>query len=120
MDTTVKQELVMAKAKHFLFKSKMRAYVTGSKEVPEEILADHQACALGKWIRNDGKKYYGNFPTLAELDIIHQKIHSKANEIINLKKEGKMPEAEAKLLEIEEISKEILACIEKLESQIND
>ena len=120
MEISVKQDLIAAKAKHFLFKSKMRAYVSGSKEVPEEILANHNACALGKWISDAGKNKYSGFSSLKELDSVHQKIHRKANEIITLKKAGRQQEAEAMLEHIEEISIEIMTCIEKLENQIND
>ena len=115
---TVKQDLVEAKSKHYMFKSKMRAYVDGSKEVSEEILANHNACVLGKWINEVGKPKYGTFSELKELDQTHQRIHNTAKEIIQFKKGGNQPGAEAKLDEIEEIGSRIVDCIERLEGKL--
>jgi methyl-accepting chemotaxis protein len=113
----VRQDLVNAKTKHFLFKSKMRAYLDGSKDVPEEILADYNACVLGKWINEVGKVKYGDFVEVADLDLTHQKIHQKANEIIKLKKGGNNEEAETKMEDINQIGAEILHHIEILEAK---
>ncbi len=116
---TVRQDLVNAKSKHYLFKSKMRAYLDGSKDVPEEVLADYNACVLGKWINDVGKVKYHEFTEVADLDLTHQKIHKKAQEIIKLKKEGNTAEAEAKMEDINEIGGEIIHHIEVLEKKFS-
>ncbi len=118
METTPKQDLAMAKGKHYLFKSKMRAYLDGSREVEEAVLADYNACALGKWVNEVGKVKFAEFAEVTALDLTHQKIHGKANEIIRLKKEGNDEEAEKKMLDIEEIGAEIIHHIEILEEKL--
>lgn len=117
MDLEVKLDLGSAKTKHYLFKSKMRAYLGGSTDVPEEILADYNACALGKWINDIGKVKYGELSEVQKLDLTHQKIHGKANEIIKLKKEGDQEGAEAKMEDIEAIGAQIIKCIEAIEAK---
>ncbi|MCU0444146.1 MAG: CZB domain-containing protein [Microscillaceae bacterium] len=117
MELTVKQDLVNAKSKHYLFKSKMRAYLDGSKDVPEEVLADFNACVLGKWINEVGKVKYGEYAEVQALDATHQRIHQKANEIIALKKAGDENAANAKMEDIDQIGSEIIDCIETLEAK---
>ena len=119
MDLDVKLDLINAKTKHYLFKSKMRAWLNGSQDVPEEILADYNACALGKWINDIGKVKYGEYPEVQKLDATHQRIHGKANEIIKLKKAGDQEGAEAKMEDIDAIGAEIIKCIETLEAKFN-
>jgi len=119
MESSVKYDLVNAKAKHYLFKSKMRAYLDGSTEVAEEVLADHTACVLGKWIKDIGKVKYGEFEEIKQLDQVHQRIHEKAQEIIKLKKTGKENQAQAKMYDIDIIGSEIIKQIEVLEERLS-
>ena len=114
MDLKARQDLISAKAKHYLFKSKMRAYLEGSTEVPEEILADFNKCGVGIWINTIGKKKFSNNTALMELDIIHQQIHETAKDIITLKKQGLHSEAEAKMFEINAIGNQIIDKIDEL------
>jgi methyl-accepting chemotaxis protein len=118
MELDAKLDLISAKTKHYLFKTKMRAYLAGSQDVPEAILADYNACALGKWINEIGKVKYDKFVEVHKLDLIHQRIHGKANEIIRLKKDGNQEGAEAKMEDIEAIGAEIIHCIEELETKL--
>ena len=115
-----KQDLVNAKAKHYFFKAKMRAYLEGSTEVSEEILVDHNACGLGKWINEIGKNRYGKYPELEELDIIHQNIHAVAKDIIISKKNGNMEAAEKHMFKVNEIGIKLIKKIEELEIRLGD
>ena len=115
-----KEDLVAAKAKHYFFKSKMRAFLEGSTEVPENILSDFNACGLGKWINEIGRQKYGAFPEIEELDSIHQRIHETAKEIILLKNKGQQEKAEKKMSEINKIGRYIVEKIEALEAQLPD
>ncbi len=118
MEKTVQQELMEAKAKHYLFKSKMRAYLNGSTEVSEQILVDHTACSLGKWIKDVGKVKFVSMTEVAELDRIHQEMHNKAIEIINLKKKGLSEQAVEKLNDIETIGIRIMDTIDHLNTKL--
>ncbi|MBC7390399.1 MAG: CZB domain-containing protein [Opitutaceae bacterium] len=120
MDSIARQDLISAKAKHYLFKSKMRAYLEGSTEVPEEILSDFNKCGVGIWINTVGKKKFSNNSALMELDIIHQRIHAVAKEIIDLKKQGLQNEAEAKMFDINAIGNQIIDKIDDLSLVIQD
>lgn len=111
-----KEDLVNAKAKHYYFKSKMRAYLEGSIDISEEILSDHNVCGLGKWINDVGKVRYGIFHEIEELDKIHQSIHATARHIIALKKEGNQERAEEEMKQINKIGLAIVQEIEKLET----
>src|SRR4051812_31725698 len=113
-----KQDLVSAKAKHYLFKSKLRAYLENSPDVDEKVLADHNLCGVGQWITNIGKIKYGSFSQIEELDIIHQSIHKTAKEIIDLKKQGQQKEAEARMPEINTIGNQIVGKIDELMQEL--
>ncbi|MBC7451792.1 MAG: CZB domain-containing protein [Cytophagales bacterium] len=120
MDKIAKQDLIHAKAKHYVFKSKLRAYLEGSTEVSEAILADHNACVLGKWINEVGKVKYDRYTEIAELDTIHQRIHSTAREIIELKKKGEQKAIEAKMTTVNKIGGEIIEKIDELSDRLSE
>lgn len=114
MNKEERQELVSAKAKHYLFKSKLRSYLQDSPDVDEKVLVNYNACGLGIWINEIGKKKFGSYAEIEELDIIHQQIHATAKEIVDLKKQGFQKNAEDKLKEINKIGNEIVGKIDEL------
>ncbi|HYF01982.1 MAG TPA: CZB domain-containing protein, partial [Patescibacteria group bacterium] len=58
---TVKLDFEQAKAKHLLFKSRLRALLYGG-EVDETPVVSHHECAVGKWIYGHALKDYGHYP----------------------------------------------------------
>jgi methyl-accepting chemotaxis protein len=119
MNLSVKHDLVNAKSKHYLFKSKMWDYIEGTNDVPEDILLDYSSSLLGKWINNVGKVKYAEFEEVQILDLTHQRIHQKAQEIIQLMQMGNHVQAQAKMEDIDDIGDEIVGCIETLEAKFS-
>lgn len=119
MEKTVQHELMEAKAKHYLFKSKMRAYINGPNKVSEQLLIDHTACSLGKWIKEVGKVNFVSLNEIKELDKVHQEMHNKAIEIVHLKKQGLNEQAIEKLNDIELIGIRIMNTIDDLSIKLS-
>ena len=113
-----REELVIAKNMHQLFKSRLRGFIDGDPNINVDTIWDHTLCNLGKWINNTGKTGFTNFDEIQVLDQVHQKIHATAQEIVNLKRTGNIQQAEDKMDEIYDIGDTIMDIIDKIEAKI--
>lgn len=106
-----------AKAKHLLFKSKLRAILYGA-EVDEAPVLSHHECTVGKWIYNHALKAYGHIPEMMEMECVHADIHTKARDLIKLYKEGKVNAARIGLNDMEKIADRLVGLLSIVEQKI--
>jgi len=116
---TVKLDFEQAKAKHLLFKSRLRSILYGGV-VDEAPVLSHHECAVGKWIYGHALQDYGHFPEMQELEKVHADIHISARELIALYKEGKQEEARHGLSGMEEVADRLVSLLETLETKIEN
>lgn len=108
-----------AKAKHLLFKSKLRSILYGI-DIDETPVISHFQCALGKWIYGHAINDYGHIPEMMELEIVHADIHTSARELISFYKADKVDEARKGLEGIEKISDSLVNLLSILEIKIKE
>jgi hypothetical protein len=113
----LKAELLSAKGKHLLFKSRLRAYVHDPTKVPEELLVNHLACDLGKWIES-AKLIFDNLPSLIQLDQVHRELHVVAQEVVICKRARNELCVSERLKRAEGVMKEVVECIEGIEEEV--
>lgn len=107
-----------AKTKHLLFKSKLRAILYG--EVMDEApVVSHFDCAVGQWIYGKALKEYNHIPEMAELEQVHENIHTSAKKLVELYKAGKVEEARSGLSEMEAIADKLVGLLGTLEEKIH-
>jgi PAS domain S-box-containing protein len=99
-----------AKARHILFKTKLRSILYGS-EIDEEPVLSHTQSPFGQWIYNHALKKYGHLPEMHDLERAHLKIHESANSLFALYKKGRIEEAREGLSGIEIIAGNIIALL---------
>jgi hypothetical protein len=77
---------------------------------------DHHQCRFGQWLDRAGSRLYANHPHLPRILSLHENIHRRANELLNMKQQGHDQGDWVSLgvAEIEAVSTELLAALETL------
>jgi len=107
----------IAKLDHVQFVNRIERCVDGKEAVTSSALPDHHNCRFGKWYFGDGQQLCGNLHSFKAIDVPHEKIHRIAKEIVELKNGGDVEQAEKKLLELENISGEIVQMLENVKRE---
>ena len=74
----IKLDFEQARARHLLFKSRLRSILYGI-EIDEAPVLSHFECNVGKWIYGHALKTYGHIPEMQELEKVHADIHTDPN-----------------------------------------
>lgn len=106
-----------AKAKHLLFKSKLRAILYGENINEEPVLSQYE-CNVGKWIYDYALKAYDTIPEMQELEKVHTDIHLTARELVKLYKEGKVEESRKGLTKMDAISDRLVGLLTVIQSKV--
>ncbi len=117
--TNIHLDFEQAKAKHLLFKSKLRSILYGSELIDETPVLSHYECAVGKWIYNHALKAYGHIPEMLDLEKVHADIHNSARELIAQYKEGKQDEARKGLTGMEKIADHLISLLAIVEHKLS-
>ncbi len=115
----IKLDFDQAKAKHLLFKARLRSILYGA-QIDEAPVVSHLACTLGKWIYGHALRDYGHVPEMSELEKVHEEIHSKARELINLYKSGNLETARKGLESMEKVADTLIRLLAIIEIRINE
>lgn len=113
----VKLDFEQAKAKHLLFKSKLRSILYGA-EIDEAPVLSHYECAVGKWIYSHALQVYGHLPEMQELEKVHAEIHSSARKLVDEYKEGKVEKARQGLTDMEKVADHLVQLLGVVEAKI--
>lgn len=104
-----------AKQKHLMWKSKIRAYLDGKRTMSTGEATSHNECELGQWLFSVGLRRFGKNPLMIELDQKHQKLHALVKQVLDLKRAGKIEQAEAEYSALLQTSDRIVALLDELE-----
>ncbi len=113
----IQLDFEQAKAKHLLFKSRLRSILYGG-ETDEAPVLSHYECAVGKWIYGHALKDYGHIPEMNELERVHADIHTSARHLVELYKEGKVEEARKGLIEMEKVADHLVQLLGEVEKKV--
>ena len=113
----IKLDFEQAKAKHLLFKSKLRSILYGASMDEAPVLSEYE-CGVGKWIYNHALSVYGEIPDMQTLEKVHAEIHAVARELIKLYKEGKVDEARLGLTKVENVADHLVSLLGTVEEKI--
>lgn len=113
----IKLDFEQAKAKHLLFKSRLRSILYG-EIIDEAPVLSHFECAVGKWIYGYALKTYGRIPEMHELEKVHEDIHTSAKQLVKLYKEGNIEEARGGLADMEKIADHLVGLFTILENKL--
>lgn len=112
-------DLTEAKQAHLAWKTKIRSYLNGDQNaVSKEQACSHRHCGFGKWYFSEGMRKYGTMTSFKAIDGPHEKLHGVMKQIIEAHEAGDHDTGEKLYTQIEPISKEVVAYIDKLEREV--
>lgn len=114
MGTSDAFNFASAKQKHLMWKTKIRAYLDGKRTMSQGEALSHNECELGQWLFSVGLRQFGKNPLMIELDQKHQKLHALVKQILDLKRSGKLEEAETQYSALLHTSDRIVALLDEL------
>ncbi|MCW2277570.1 methyl-accepting chemotaxis protein [Heliophilum fasciatum] len=113
------QEVIdLAKTDHLLWKARIGYMLKGIVSPDEEKAKDHHSCRLGNWYFSSGQNTFGHLDVFRQLDGPHARFHQACYEAIGLYRKGNHEQAKQKLVEIERLSKEVLAMLDQLKGAV--
>ena len=116
--TTASIDFTLAAKKHLAWKARLRRYLDGQEALTEAQLTSHRECNLGKWIYSSGMEKYGHLNEMQTMEKEHVQFHTRIKNLVSLKKEGKINQAEAELTQVDRMSDHIAALLKKVASKI--
>ncbi len=112
-------DFASARAKHKLWKTRLRAFLDGEESMNENEAVSHRDCDLGKWLYSTGLEQFGHLPEMKELEKIHAEMHSVIKQVIQGHQSGDDKKAEAAYARVERFSDRIVELLDKLEGIVS-
>jgi methyl-accepting chemotaxis protein len=104
--------------KHLQWKSRLRGYIAGERQIDtSEAVSDHD-CALGVWYFGPGMEKFGHLEAMQAIEAPHRHMHQLVRDIMELTDQGDRTAATAKLDELGPISEEIVELLHQVEDQL--
>ncbi|MCW8902327.1 EAL domain-containing protein [Sedimenticola sp.] len=99
-------------------KSVLNTLDGGRLSITQQELTNHRACRLGHWYENHGRRRYGHLTTFQEMEPLHAEVHRTGQEILQLKAEGRLAEAETQARYLAELKTRILDSLARLQQEV--
>jgi len=84
------------------------AFLKGEREVPPP---NQHSCRFGVWLETQVRVCHTTPPTLAVIAALHQQVHTRAAELLELHAQGRKPEALARVGELHALRDQLLASL---------
>ncbi|MCF6282609.1 MAG: methyl-accepting chemotaxis protein [Candidatus Polarisedimenticolaceae bacterium] len=108
-----------AKSAHRAWKARLRAFLDGKEALSKDEAVSHHQCLLGQWYYSDGMKQFGHIPEMKMIEEPHTELHLLIKKIIQLKEEGRNPEAEAAYRRVAPLSEKIINYLDAVEQKVH-
>ncbi len=106
-----------ARAKHKLWKTRLRTFLDGESNMSEDEAVSHHDCDLGKWIYGSALQRYGDMPEMKELEKLHAEMHTLIKQVIQAGNKGEKEKAENVYNRVSRYSDQIVALLDELEKK---
>lgn len=106
-----------AKSDHLLWKSRLADALHTKHSVTEADLKDHHPCRLDGWCKTNHARF-GDVAAFRAVTEQHAKLHALGQEVIELSARGQIDGANAKLEQIDHVSQELCAHLDRLAQDV--
>ena len=90
--------LLFASVEHRAWIAAIENCIRVESEIPPPL--DHNHCNFGKWLDGEGLVRYGAKPAFNAIELLHQGVHARALHLLELRAQGRKPEALERLREL--------------------
>ena len=98
---------------HLAWKARIRSFLDGKTTLTREQAVSHRHCVLGKWYYGEGMAKYGDLNSMRDIERPHEELHRIIAAIVEAQGKGHKSEAEKMYLQIEPLSKQIVALLDQ-------
>ena len=77
----------------------------------------HESCRFGKWLKNNGKKYFSKYSSFNELVSVHKEVHKEVSMIIEKLNQNNYSAQDEDIKKIIELKNRLISVIYKLKDQ---
>jgi signal transduction histidine kinase len=106
-----------ARAKHLLFKTRLRSILYGAEIDEAPVISQHE-CTVGKWIYGHALADYSHIVEMRDLEKVHAELHIKAKQIVEKYRKGNIEESRSELDEIEIIAARLIDLLTTIEKKV--
>jgi len=106
------------KIDHVTFLANVKKAIEGHGDATADQLADHHGCRLGKWYDTVSDATVRGSRFYADLAEPHARFHATGKRALKAHEAGDAAEARAALQELEQISRTVLALLDKLAAEV--
>jgi len=104
--------LLFAATEHRAWVRKIKQWLCGERSrIPT---MNHFQCRFGQWLQDHGQEKYGAQAAFLSIVSLHEEIHTTAEQLTQLKRNGKHDEAEIKLSELFLMRDKLMKCLKLL------
>jgi len=86
--------------------------------VEEAVLSDESKCRFGRWYHSDGLSRYGHLSSFEAIDLVHRRLHTVGDQVVQLYKDHYKQEAKEKCAELYEIEGRLLSMLDELQLKV--
>ncbi len=104
----------IAKIDHILFKKHVVDALLGHRSYPSASVPDHHCCRLGKWYDSFKDAKIRASAEFRALEVPHQRVHQEAKATLEMREQGRNPEALSHLAALNEAGDEVVRRLEDL------
>ncbi len=106
------------KRAHLKWVERVERMVHHGEMIPRDQLVSHRKCALGTWYYSVGMQQFGHLPEFQAIEPPHERLHQIAAQAVEAMEQRDKARAEQCLNEIREVSKEIVAKLDRLYTRV--
>lgn len=105
----------LAKVDHLVYKFEVYRVLTGDSTRAAEDFASHRKCRLGSWYyEGEGRHCFSRLDGYAAMEDPHLRVHEAGKQAVLALGAGSTPAALDQVLRMEEASRAVLACLERM------
>jgi hypothetical protein len=104
----------LAKIDHLVFKFEVYKVFLGTSDKKSDDISDSRSCRLGKWYYQGEGRNYSKFDGYATMEMPHSAVHKHGKDALDAFYSGRFSDGVFSLGEMEEASKGVLACLERI------
>jgi methyl-accepting chemotaxis protein len=116
---THSEQIEVCISDHLIWRWRVYNMILGYEKLNPEQVGNHLICRLGQWVENTGRAIPAIKQNLDIMEIPHQKLHEFAKEAIIAYNKGNLGAAEAKLAEMDVVSKRIIEQLDIIKRKID-
>ena len=108
----------LAKIQHQTWNIRLRLFLKEGYGLSEAEVVSHQQCKLGQWLYAEGFPKYGAIMEMQELEKFHAELHQTISLVFELKKAGKIAQANQEFIKIYKLNDRIVELLDFIEEKM--